>query len=128
MEYNDHYPLHLQENNSLLAIVDTGAQGTCITKRAAVSIGLAPAGVASMRGISGISHHPYYLFYIGFTSSRIVLSQEGKSVSDVAHILESEIQGSEFDSGGGFDVVLGMDVLGIGSLKIEGNGTFSFSF
>jgi hypothetical protein len=44
-------------------------------------------------------------------------------------LLEKIIQGCEFPAGiGTFDVLLGMDVLGSGSLVVQGNQTFSFSF
>lgn len=39
-----------------------------------------------------------------------------------------DIEGVEFFDHGDFDVPLGMDILSIGSLKVESNGTFSFSF
>jgi hypothetical protein len=43
--------------------------------------------------------------------------------------LQKIIQGCEFPGGiGSFDVLLGMDVLGAGSLVVQGNQTFSFSF
>ena len=45
------------------------------------------------------------------------------------HFLQKTIQGCEFHAGSAaFEVVLGMDVLSIGSLVVQGNGTFSFSF
>lgn len=41
-----------------------------------------------------------------------------------------DIEGHEFFNSGvnDFDALFGMNVLSIGSLKVEGNGTFSFSF
>ena len=39
-----------------------------------------------------------------------------------------DIEGVEFFDHRDFGVLLGMDILSIGSLKMEGNGTFSFSF
>ena len=44
-------------------------------------------------------------------------------------MIHQDIEGSEFDSGvNDFDVLLGMNILSIESLKVEGNGTCSFSF
>jgi hypothetical protein len=42
--------------------------------------------------------------------------------------VEKIIQGSEFKTGGNFDILLGMDVISIGSLVVLGNGSFCFSF
>ncbi len=45
------------------------------------------------------------------------------------HILDEVIEGAELTAGSAkFDVLLGMDIIGIGSLKIDGDGSFSFSF
>jgi hypothetical protein len=44
-------------------------------------------------------------------------------------VFHDAIQGAELAIGqGGFDVLLGMDVIGMGSLAVEGSGTYSFSF
>jgi hypothetical protein len=44
-------------------------------------------------------------------------------------VFQNVIQGVELAIGpGGFDVLLGMDVIGMGSLAVEGSGTYSFSF
>ena len=42
--------------------------------------------------------------------------------------LPEPIYGAELTASLGFDVLLGMDIISKGSLKIEGNGHFSFSF
>ena len=112
------------------ALVDTGAQGTCITKRVADELGLKPSGKMPVVGVSGKSYHNYYLFHVGFI---ITYSGKTKSGQDAIetnlNINNRIIAGAELivpDSG--FDVLLGMDILSVGSLAIEGNGTFSFSF
>ncbi len=115
------------------ALVDTGAMGTCITKKVADELGLVSSGSFSIMGVSGASVHEFYVFHVGFV---IALpntdSPETKNPpQDFAdtHINNRIIDGAELilpDSG--FDVLLGMDILSTGSLAIEGNGTFSFSF
>lgn len=45
---------------------DTWAQGTCITRRAALQLGLTPIGLIPVQGVSGIQYHNNYLFQIGF--------------------------------------------------------------
>jgi hypothetical protein len=45
------------------------------------------------------------------------------------HVLQTVIHGVEFDPGNaGFDVLLGMDVIRTGTLVVQGDGNFSFSF
>lgn len=44
------------------------------------------------------------------------------------HMLGTVIEGLGRHSGDGFDVLPGMDVIGTGSLNVEGSGAFSFSF
>ncbi len=120
------------------ALVDTGAMGTCITKKVADELGLPSAGTAQVTGVSGAKVHELYNFHVGFvialrdTDSLESDSPETKNPSqnfaDI-HINDLVIRGAELimpDSG--FDVLLGMDILSTGSLAIEGNGTFSFSF
>ncbi len=120
------------------ALVDTGAVSTCITKRVADELGLPSAGVRPVNGVSGSSIHQFYTFHVGFVMTAPdaglfeIDSPETKNPpQDFAdtHINNRIIEGAELimpDSG--FDVLLGMDILSTGSLAIEGNGTFSFSF
>ena len=120
------------------ALVDTGAMGTCITKRVADELGLPSAGMRLVNGVSGARVHQFYTFHVGFVMtapdtgfSETDPPETKKSLQDFSdtHINNRIIRGAELitpDSG--FDVLLGMDILSTGSLAIEGNGTFSFSF
>ena len=112
------------------ALVDTGASGTCITPQTAMKVGLTPVGKIPIQGVGGIKHHNNYLFYLGFTvmvMQPAVTSAAGSPVAGELHLLPIPIQGAEIDAGGAFDVLLGMDVISI-SLKIEGDGTFSWAW
>ena len=109
------------------ALVDTGAQGTCITSAAAEKVGLAPIGKVAIRGVSGLNFHNNYLFKVGFAFGAVGERREVRLGS--LHIVNTPIQGAELNiQDSGFDVLLGMDIIGIGSLKIDGDGSFSFSF
>jgi hypothetical protein len=127
---------HVLKTQMFKALVDTGATGTCITKAAAEKIGLAPIGKVEVQGVSGTKEHNNYLFYVGFTTPMpgapiaIAPSAQELQVQVQVHMVNVPIQGAEFDAGaqGGFDVLLGMDVISTGSLKIEGDGTFSWSW
>ena len=120
------------------ALVDTGAVSTCITKKVADELGLPSAGVRPVNGVSGTSVHQFYIFHVGFVMTAPdaglfeIDSPETKNpLQDFAdtHISKLVIEGAELIvPDNGFDVLLGMDILSTGSLAIEGNGTFSFSF
>jgi hypothetical protein len=74
-------------------------------------------GKTAIRGIGPlVTYHNAYLFHVAFV------------VAGVVHVLPAPVQGGEIGATHGFDVLLGMDVIGVGSLKVEGNGGFSFSF
>ena len=109
------------------ALIDTGAQGTSITSLAASKLNLEPLGTMAIQGFSGPSQRNYYLFKVGFVDLR---TNEMGFTSPNFHLVEQEISGAEFDCGieANFDVLLGMDVLSIGTLTIANTGRFKFSF
>ena len=105
------------------ALVDTGASLTCLTKNVVGSVGLEPVGKVPISGVSGQTFHHAYLFHVAFT-----VKAEGRNIAET-HLVGSAVQGAEFIAPrGDFDVLLGMDILSVGSLAVEGNGTYSFSF
>ena len=111
----------------LRALIDTGAQVTSITPNAAKKLRLEPSGLEPIQGIAGPSYQNQYIFKIGFVD----LGQNELGLqAPHFHLLDEEITGSEFDCGAGadFDVLLGMDVLSIGTLTISPRGSFKFSF
>jgi hypothetical protein len=80
-----------------------------------------------VHGFGGPKYHKCYLFKVGFVE--LAQSEIGYQ-SPKFHIVDAEISGAEFDCGpdGDFDVLLGMDVLSIGTLTIANTGKFKFSF
>ena len=119
-------PPNLQ-NHMFQALVDTGAQITMISKRAADKVGLRPIGMTSIIGVGGVREHRNYLFHVAFVLKRGEVSL-GKMEVDI-HMFGDVIEGAELSSESeDFDILLGMDVLSKCSLAIEGNGTFSLSF
>ncbi len=115
------------------ALIDTGATTTCITSALATHLNLAPVGKINVQGVSGVVAHNSYLFQIGFpflTSVGGVLPVGlPAQASGQVHVLGKLIHGFEFNAGSAaFEVLLGMDVLATGSLVVQGNDTFSFSF
>lgn len=109
------------------ALIDTGAQSTCITSVAAEKVGLVPVGKVPIRGVSGLQYHNNYLFKVGFAFGMAANQREVQVTS--VHVFDKPIEGAELNVGSStFDVLLGMDIIGMGSLKIDGDGSFSFSF
>lgn len=107
------------------ALVDTGSQTTCITRDVARALDLHPVGKIPIRGVAGISYHNYYLFNVGFPFSGS--GQSGDAITAL-HVASQSVEGVEMTVGGEFDVLLGMDIIGLGSLKVDGDGSYSFSF
>jgi hypothetical protein len=122
-------PFHIEQParlHVLNALVDTGAQSTCITKSAATRLGLTPIGAIPIQGVSGRSLHNNYLFKMGFSLTQ---TDEVGVVTSNLHFLNQPIEGVEFHSGSSdFDVLLGMNVLSVGDLTITRDGRFKFSF
>lgn len=121
--------------NPYRALVDTGATTTCLSQSCASAIGLVPISKVNVHGVGGPVAQNCYLFRLGFPLAvpavgiPINAPPPAPGQQQVAlHIVNNPIQGCEFSAGLGFDVLLGMDVLGQGSLVVQGNQTFSFSF
>lgn len=109
------------------ALVDTGAQSTCITKSVAEQVNLTPIGKVPVQGVSGIQYHNNYMFMIGLPDN--LPAKDKKLHNDRQLFMYKELEGVELKSPSkDFQILLGMDIISIGSLKIEGNGTFSFSY
>lgn len=115
-----------------VALVDTGAQKTMISTNVANRLNLQPQGKIAIRGVGpNITYHNGYLFHVAFTIPISPLPQPlvpGAQIQLAVFVFPSPIYGAELPNESGFDVLLGMDVLSGGSLKIEGSGHFSFSF
>ena len=111
----------------LKALIDTGAQGTSLTWQAAQKLALEPTGIIRVHGFGGAKDHNCYLFKVGFVDLR---ETEFGLQSPMFHMVDREIEGAEFDCGpdANFDVLLGMDVLSIGTLTVSNTGKFKFSF
>ncbi len=115
------------QNNMFKALLDTGAQVTMISKRAAKQIGLRPIGKVSVQGVSGTNYHNNYLFQVAFVIP--TGAQNAGEIELSVHIFYKPVEGAELSiTGDQFDVLLGMDILSNCSLAIEGSGTFSLSF
>jgi aspartyl protease len=115
------------------ALVDTGAQKTMISTNVVNTLRLTPRGQIPVQGIGpNVTYHNGYLFHVAFTlpiaGPAAPVNLPAGQMQVLICINPVQIYGAELPVGIGFDVLLGMDVLSSGSLKIEGSGHFSFSF
>ena len=114
------------------ALVDSGATKTMISADVASKLNMVSIGRVAAQGVgSTITYHNGYLFHVAFLIPIVAPGQiiaPGTQIQATLHVFPTPIYGGEISSGRGFDVLLGMDVISCGSLKIEGSGTFSFSF
>lgn len=116
-----------------VALVDTGAQRTMISANVANTLNLQPQGKIPIQGVGpAMTYHNSYLFHVAFTVPAQMPGQvtqtPGSPMQLLVFINPITIYGGELTITSGFDVLLGMDIISSGSLKIEGNGHFSFSF
>ena len=117
------------------ALVDTGATTTCVSGAYAGRVGLQPVGKMAMHGVGGPVYHNSYLFHVGFPFAMppgvLMPGSPPPRPGEVqfqVHILAKVIHGAEFQAPPAFEVLLGMDVLSTGTLVVQGDGSFSFSF
>jgi len=114
------------------ALIDTGAQSTMISTNVVQTLNLTPVGKIKIQGVGhNVTFHNGYLFHVAFVFPVLMSGQivaPGGAAPAAIYTTPKSIYGGELTfPGGAFDVLLGMDIISTGSLKIEGNGTFSFS-
>ena len=100
--------------NTYLALWDTGAAITCISKKVATDLRLIPTGYITIQGSSGSARKPTYYVDIVLRNNVCI---KGVRVS------EAEI-GSQ-----GIDLLIGMDIIGFGDFAVsnfEDNTVFTF--
>lgn len=123
---------NIQTPQMFAALVDTGAQKTMISTNVVRTLGLVPQGKIPIQGVGPVvTHHNAYLFHVAFAIPIVLPGQvvaPGAPLNALVFIHPTAVFGGELTGTSGFDVLLGMDILSSGSLKIEGNGHFSFSF
>lgn len=114
------FNLHFHE---FTALVDTGAQRTCVTERVVQTVGLKRKGRVEIWNIKRSEMHWTYLFHVGIWPE----PKDEYAPSSVFGI-GSEIEGIDVGNNRFFDVLLGMDIISQGSLHLECDGTFTMAF
>jgi hypothetical protein len=119
------------------ALIDTGATTTGVTTALATQLQMQPVGIIQIHGVGGLQNHNSHLFLVGFPfafppGAPLPAGHPPPAAGQMPvqlHVLQKVIQGCAFQGGAAsFQVLLGMDVISTGSLVVQGNGTFSFSF
>lgn len=115
-----------------MALIDTGATSTMVTRRLARVLDLQPATKLPYRNKDGLIWTTAYLFHVVFFGGIVPLAgdspEDGESRVSNTHVLKKIITGGEIDDQDSFDVLLGMDVITTGNLTISMDGTFGFAF
>lgn len=106
--------------HKLRGLVDTGATCTCITKSAAQQIGLLSRGKRRVSNVTTDAYHREFSFWFSFWIS----DDDGQR----PHQLSQPIHGIEFKDSPDFDVLIGMDVLTFGKLKVRFGKFYTLEF
>ena len=95
------------------AVWDTGATSSMISAAAAKKLALSTQGIIQIAGVHGVSNAKYYYVDIAFGNGFCI----------------PQIKVSEASDFGGFDVLVGMDIIGRGKMWIDGvNGSLRACF
>lgn len=105
------------------ALVDTGAQRTCITERMVQRIGLERKGRVEIWNIKRPELHWTYLFHVG-----IWPESDDPLTPSAPYGIGAEIEGIDVGDNRFFEVLLGMDIISQGSLHLERDGSFVMAF
>lgn len=105
------------------ALIDTGASCTCITPKVVNDVGLTPVGKQSVGGVHGKKIVNQYQFQVALLFPQ---SQAATGLVN-ANVMVTPVTGVEFDSPGGFEVLLGRDIIcrGILQISFDGHGILS---
>ena len=107
------YSKHKRISMNTMALVDTGATGSCISRRLAENAQLKAYKRSKIRGFNGISIVPVY--YLD------VLLPNG--------ILFTNMDVAEFQSNNNFDFIIGMNILRMGDMALtNAKGEMVFTF
>jgi hypothetical protein len=87
----------------ILALWDTGAQGSCVNNRVAKLLGLTSIAQCEVAGINGIHRSNIYLADIMLPNNLIV----------------TDVQVTEFFNKEEYDAIIGMDIIALGDFSIS---------
>jgi len=105
------------------ALIDTGCTITGITRTIVETLGLVHTTRRLVATPIGEARRKAYPFTVGFLAD----SMTGVGSVRAPYSFPEPVLGVDFVENSGFDVLLGMDILGRGRLLFE-HGTFEFTF
>lgn len=111
--------LHFHQFTTL---IDTGALRTCVSQNVVDRLGLERQGRIEIGNVKRTELHWTYLFYVG------IWPESDDGASSVPFGIGNEIVGIDIGDSRNYDVLLGMDIISQGSLKLELDGSFELAF
>jgi Aspartyl protease len=107
-----------------MALIDTGASTTCISRSVVDAVGLTPIGKTKMAGATGNGDVNQYAFGVGF-----LFNARQEATGALSGSINMQlVNGCEFaDHGFGFDVLLGRDIICKGSFTLSFDGHWLLS-
>lgn len=110
------------EYTQFIALVDTGATRTCVTENVVQKLGLQRRGREEIWNIKRPELHWTYMFHVG------IWPEAENGTPQTVFGIGDEIVGIDVGNNRFFDVLLGMDIIGQGSLHLRTDGTFQMGF
>jgi len=104
-----------------VGVLDTGAMTTAISNRLVASLGLRPMGRKPVVSAAGVNMHNLHTFRLGFQ-----LDAAGSAPS-FPYFLEQTAEGMNWTDHPVFDVLIGMDVIGLCDLTVLRTGKFNLN-
>lgn len=104
------------------ALIDTGARRTCISQNVVARLGLERQGRIEVGNVKRTELHWTYLFYVG------IWPETNDGSPSVPFGIGNEIEGIDVGDSRYYDVLLGMDIIAKGSLRLELDGSFELAF
>ena len=101
------------------ALIDTGASCTCISAKVCTDLKLTPIGKQTVGGVHGKSAANQYQFQVAVPFGQGQVNPSG--TSNVSFFIRSTV-GVEVVPSASFDILLGRDVLCMGSLTLGYDG------
>jgi hypothetical protein len=104
------------------ALVDTGASRTCISQNVIDRVGLVGRGQIPVGNVKRTEMHETFLFYVG------IWPYSGDGTIPAVFGVGDEILGIDGGDSRYYDVLLGMDIVTRGTLRIAIDGFFQLGF
>lgn len=104
------------------ALIDTGAQRTCLTRKTIVTESLVPHSKKPIQNVNDAHLHGLYWANLGFWAER--LEDDGSSGERTYFALPAPVEVIDIANNNWFDAIIGMDILQHYDLRFEGSGSF----